>query len=572
VIVLSPIMSQKSSELPRLMRSGGVYFGTAGIFSLAINLLYLAGPLYMLQVYDRAVPSSSEITLLMLTLALLLAYLALAGLDAVRARVLTRASVRLDRRIAPRLMTAIIERPAGAASSLSQPLRDFDNFRQFVSGSGIHAIFDLPWAPIYIAMIFLLHWTLGAFALGCSIVLVLMALVNERLIRSPLSDANAAATRNYSFTEMSLRNVEAIRSMGLTGGLLRRWALDRDLALERQVTASDRAASGQSIVRFLRLSMQSVILGLGAYLVIEHSVTAGTMFAASLLLGRALQPVEQITGAWRNLASVRGGLRRLGELLAASRPQGQSLSLPRPVGVLSVENLSFVMPGTSRPILRGVSFELKAGEVLGVIGPSGAGKSTLARQLVGVLAPSTGVVRLDGADVTRWARGGLGQYVGYLPQDVELFADTVASNINRFQPGQDGATIEAAKVAGVHELILRLPQGYDTQVGEGGAVLSGGYRQRVALARAVYGEPNLVVLDEPSSNLDADGDVALTDCIRALKQRGATVVVVSHRPGTISVADKVLMLKDGAVEMFGPRAEIMARLMRAAQVPTVKSA
>ena len=383
------------SELAPLLRSSGPYLGTAAVFSLAINLLYLAGPLYMLQVYDRVVPSGSDLTLLMLTLALLIAYLALAGLDAVRARVLTRASIRLDRRIAPRIMAAIVDRPASAGGARSQLLRDFDSFRQFVSGTGIHAIFDLPWAPIYIAVIFLLHWSLGMFALGCGIALVAMALINEALVRAPLSDANAAAARNYSFTETSLRNVEAVRAMGMTDGLLRRWARDRDRMLERQVTASDRAATTQSMIKFLRLSMQSVILGLGAYLVIERSTTGGAMFAASLLLGRALQPVEQITGAWRSLVSVRGALRRLGELFAASPSGGSDLSLPRPAGRLSVEGLVFALPGHSSPLLRGVSFELAPGEVLGVIGPSGAGKSTLARHLVGVLAPSAGAGRSD---------------------------------------------------------------------------------------------------------------------------------------------------------------------------------
>jgi ATP-binding cassette, subfamily C, type I secretion system permease/ATPase len=444
--------------------------------------------------------------------------------------------------------------------------------RQFISGSGIHAIFDLPWAPIYVAVIFLLHWTLGAFALACGVVLILMALANEMLTRSPLSQSNAAAARNYSFTEMSLRNVDAIRAMGMTEGLLRRWAVDRHVLLERQVVASDRAASMQSVVRFLRLSMQSVILGLGAYLVIERSVTAGTMFAASLLLGRALQPIEQITGSWRTFVSVRAAMRRLGELLAKSPSAGAGVALPRPAGRLTVEGLTFVTPGASRPILRGVSFEIAPGEVLGLIGPSGAGKSSLVRQLVGVLAPSAGVVRLDGADVTQWARNGLGRHVGYLPQDIELFADTVAANINRFQPGDDAATIRAAKLAGVHELILRLPQGYDTPVGEGGAVLSGGYRQRIALARAVYGDPSLVVLDEPSSNLDGDGDIALAHCVAELKQRGATVVIVSHRPNTIGVADKLLVLKDGAVEMFGARSEVLARLTRGPHLQTVRSA
>ena len=564
--------SKTPDELRHLLQSCSSYFITAAGFSLAINLLYLAGPLFMLQVYDRVISSASEITLLMLTIALLLAYSALAGLDAVRARVLTRASIRLDQSIASRIMIAIIERSGNFAGARSQLLRDFDTFRQFVTGSGIHAIFDLPWAPLYIAVIFVLHPALGAFAFGCSVVLILMALLNEWMVKRPLSESSEAASRNYSFSEMSLRNTEVIRAMGMTDGLLKRWRRDRNRMLERQVLASDRAASMQSIIRFLRLSMQSMILGLGAYLVIERVATVGAMFAASILLGRALQPVEQIVGSWRSLVSARGAFLRVRALLVASPSREVGMSLPRPLGGLAVDALTFVPPKSSKPILRGVAFGIEPGEVLGVIGPSGAGKSTLARHIVGVLTPSAGAVRLDGADVSVWMRNALGRHVGYLPQDIELFADTVAANISRFQTGQDQEIVHAAKMAGVHEMILRMPEGYDTQVGEGGAILSGGYRQRLGLARAVYGNPSLVVLDEPSSNLDADGDAALTDCILALKRQQTTVVIISHRPATIGVVDKILVLKDGVAEMFGPRAEIMARLTRAVPVHAVQNA
>jgi len=560
---------KRPDELRRLLQSCQGYFVIAAIFSLAINLLYLAGPLYMLQVYDRVISSASEITLLMLTIALLVAFLALTGLDAVRARVLTRASIRLDQTIAARVMTAIIDRSASFGGPRSQLLRDFDTFRQFVTGMGIHAIFDLPWAPIYIAVIFVLHPFLGAFALGCSILLILMALLNEWLVKLPLTEAGEAASRSYSFTEMSLRNTEVVRAMGMTEGLLRRWARDRNHMLERQVSASDRAATMQSIIRFLRLAMQSMILGLGAYLVIERLATVGAMFAASILLGRALQPVEQIVGSWRNLVSARGAFLRIRELLKADPQRESGLTLPRPKGRLSVEGLTYVPPLSSKPILRAVTFAIEPGEVLGIIGPSGAGKSTLSRHLVGVLAPSAGAVRLDGADVSSWVKTSLGQHIGYLPQDIELFADTVAANISRFQEGEDSEVILAARMADVHEMILRLPDGYDTQVGEGGAILSGGYRQRIGLARAIFANPSLLVLDEPSSNLDAEGDAALADCILQLKKRGTTVVIVSHRPATIAVADKILVLKDGVAEMFGPRTEIMSRLTRAVPVQAV---
>lgn len=562
----------KADELSGVFQSCRRYFVTALLFSLAINLLYLASPLYMLQVYDRVVSSASNVTLVMLTVLLLVALAALTSLDAVRARVLTRASIRLDGLLSGRVVAATMEQASRGGGSRSQPLRDFDNFRQFITGSGIHAMFDLPWAPIYIAVIFLLHPALGAFAFGSAVALVSMALLNEHLVKKPLAEANEAAARNYNFTEMSLRNSEVVQAMGMMPGLLHRWSRDRNLVLERQTIASDRAATTSSIIRFLRLAMQSLILGLGAYLVIERLTTVGSMFAASILLGRALAPVEQIVGSWRNLVSARGAYARVRDLLRANPPRDPALALPRPSGHVSVENMSYVVPGTNRPILRSVTFRIPPGEVLGVIGPSGAGKSTLARQIVGILAPTAGVVRLDGADVSPWPKESLGRHVGYLPQDIELFADTVASNISRFRNDNDEEVIEAARLAGVHDMILRLPGGYDTQVGEGGAILSGGYRQRLGLARAVYGGPSLVVLDEPSSNLDSDGDTALLSCITELKKRGTTVVIISHRPNTLGVADKILFLRDGAVEMFGPRDEIIARLTKPAAAASVTQA
>ncbi|MFI5030603.1 MAG: type I secretion system permease/ATPase [Reyranellales bacterium] len=550
----------KSPEFRRLLRGCAAGFAAAGAFSLAINLLYLAGPLYMLQVYDRVVPSGSEVTLLMLTVALLLAYLVLAGLDMVRATILTRLSIRIDRQMAPRVMQAIIAGPVAGGEARGQILREFDTFRQFASGGGIHAIFDLPWAPIYVATIFILHWVLGIFAVVCCLALLAMALLNELLIRKPLAEANAAAARSYGFTEAAVRNGEIVRAMGMTAGLLHRWARDRAVMLSRQAGASDRGAAVQAVIRFLRLGMQSAVLGLGAYLVIEHDASSGAMFAASLLLGRALQPIEQVVGGWRNQTAARRAMRRLDELFLARPVAERALTLPRPAGRLEVENLTCVVPGQPAPLLRGVSFALAAGEVLGVIGPSGAGKSTLARHLVGVVAASAGSVRLDGADVVAWSRSTLGQHVGYLPQDIELFSGTVGANINRFETDNDGATLRAAQRARVHDLVLRLGDGYETLVGEGGVALSGGTRQRIGLARAVYGAPSLVVLDEPSSNLDASGDSALADCVHDLKNDGTTTVVISHRLSTLGVVDKLLLLRDGQALMFGPRAEVLAKL------------
>src|SRR5262245_37878080 len=554
-------------EFPAAFRSCRRYFVTALIFSLGINLLYLAGPLYMLQVYDRVINSASQVTLLMLTIALMVAFAALAGLDIVRARVLTRASIRLDRLIAGRLLTATMDGALRGTPPTSQTLRDFDIYRQFITGAGIHAIFDLPWAPIYILVIFILHPYLGLFALVSAVILIVLAVLGQWRIQGPLADSNSNTSRNYAFTDMSLRNAEVLPAMGMMAGLFQRWDRDRSRALECQIVAGDRAASNASLVRFLRLSLQSLILGLGAYLVIERLQTVGVMFAASILLGRALQPVEQIVGTWRNMISARGAFQRMNALLAINPAPDPALALPRPAGRLSVEGLVYGLPRASGPILRGISFRLEAGEILGVIGPSGAGKSTLARQIVGVLAPTAGAVRLDGADVSTWPRESLGRHLGYLPQDIELFADTVSANIGRFRTEDDDKeVIEAAKLAGVHEAILRLPKGYETNIGDGGAVLSGGIRQRIGLARAVYRDPNLVVLDEPSSNLDSDGDAALLACISDLKTRGATVVVISHRPNTLGVVDKLLVLKEGAAEIFGPRNEVIGQLTRLASV------
>ncbi|MDX8509488.1 type I secretion system permease/ATPase [Mesorhizobium captivum] len=559
-------MNGKSRIVRDALRACRRYFLFAAVFSLAINLLYLASPLYMLQIYDRVVTSGSETTLVMLTLVLLAAFLALAGLDLVRAAILTRASARLDRLLSAKILAASVETPSQGAAQ-SQPIRDFDTFRQVITGSGIHALFDLPWSPIYIGIIFLLHPWLGFFALASSLLLIAMAVLNEYMVRAPLKQANDLATANYNFTEMSLRNAEVVRAMGMLEGLVRRWGRDRGLALRQQGQASDRAALMSGLIRFLRLTMQSLILGLGAYLVIERQITGGAMFAASLLLGRGLQPIEQIVGLWRGLILARAALARVEKLLDGGAQGERSFNLPKPTGKIAVEQLSFAIPSLQKVLLRDVSFRLDAGEALGIVGPSGAGKSTLARHLAGIMKPSRGTVRLDGADLTQWGRESLGDHIGYLPQDIELFSDTVAANIGRFKTDVDREVIEAARLAGVHEMIIRLPQGYETQIGEGGAVLSGGYRQRIALARAVFGMPNLIVLDEPSSNLDADGDRALSECALELKRRGSTVIIVSHRPSTLANVDKILLLRDGAVEAFGMRNEIVALLnQRAAPI------
>jgi ATP-binding cassette subfamily C protein len=557
-------------EMQLAVRRCYPYFLPAALFSAGVNILYLASPLYLLQVYDRVISSGSVPTLVMLTLALLVALLAMAGLDHARARVLVRAGLRLDRLLSERVLAAMVRLSnAYPGAPKSQAVRDLDTFRQFMTGSSFYTLFDAPWAPLYIAVMALLHPLLGLLGLVFALILLSLALLNERLTGRLLGEVGDAASRNYAFTEATLRNSHVIEAMGMLGALLGRWNRDRYGMLAAQAKASDRAAALLRQIRFLRLLMQSLILGAGAYLVIQRDATGGVMFAAMFLLGRALQPVDQAVSGWRQLVGARSAYRRLDRLLAAYPPPPASLTLPRPAGKLTAQGASFFLPGLSRPVLRDITFDLEPGETLGVIGPSGAGKSTLARLIVGIQATSAGVVRLDGANVATWSRADFGQHVGYLPQEVELFGDTVAANIARFGEADGERVVAAAMLAGAHELILELPRGYDTVIEEGGANLSGGHRQRIALARALYGDPSLLVLDEPSSNLDMEGDLALGNCLGRLKAMGRTVVVISHRPVTLNTVDKILVVQAGMVRVFGPRNEVLAKLGQPVPPPAI---
>jgi len=555
------VNTTRSSELGRAVRDCCPYFLPAALFSAAINVLYLASPIYMLQVYDRVVPSGSVSTLVMLTVALLLALCAMAALDFIRAQLLIRAGVRLDRILSERVMAAMVRQANAARGEGSgQALRDLDTFRQFMTGSSFYALFDAPWAPLYIIVIGLLHPVLGCMALAFAIILFGLAVLNEYVTGRLLATAGEAASRNYAFTEASLRNSHAIEAMGMLPGLVTRWSVDRTLLLWAQARSSDRGAALMSVVRLLRLGMQSLILAAGAYLVINRDATGGIMFAAMFLLARALAPIDQIVGSWRQVVGARTAYRRLTALLKTYPPSPLGITLPRPRGRFVAQSASLYVPGLSRPILHDVNFVLEPGEALGIVGPSGAGKSTLARLIVGIQAPSAGVMRLDGADVAQWSRTDFGRHVGYLPQEIELFADTVASNIARFSNGNDDAVIAAAMLAGAHEMILEFPRGYETQVGPDGLGLSGGQRQRIALARALYGDPSLIVLDEPSSNLDIEGDIALANCLGQLKEMKRTVILISHRQTTLNLVDKILILQAGATRLCGPRQEVLAKL------------
>jgi ATP-binding cassette, subfamily C, bacterial len=555
------IIKKLPPEMAETFRACRTHLAVVALFSMAVNLLYLALPIYTLQVYDRVLSSSNIATLVMLTVGVLIALATLAALDAFRTRVLVRAGVRLDRLLSQRVLGAIMEASLVApGGQRAQALRDLDTFRSFITGTGILALLDLPWALLYLAVLYMLHPLLGVAATVCGLVLLTLAVLNEYVTHKSVAEAAGAGARSYAFTEAGVRNAEIVRATGMLPDLLTRWSLDRNRMLSAHALAADRGADIAGVIKFIRLFTQCFILGLGAYLAIQHTLTPGAMIAGSILLGRAMQPIEQIVGVWKYLISAVESLERISRLLSNRPPQAPAISPPKPAGHLSVEGVVFVPPGTNRTVLNKVSFSLQPGEVLGVIGPSAAGKSTLARVLIGVYPPSSGVVRLDGANVWTWERADFGRHVGYLPQDIELFAGTVGDNIARFANVEADKVIRAATLAGAHEMILRLSNGYETEVGEQGVLLSGGQRQQIALARAVYGEPKLLVLDEPNSNLDSTGEHALLLCVNRLKELGSTIVIISHRLAALNVADKVLVLDGGAVRAFGPRQEVMSRL------------
>jgi PrtD family type I secretion system ABC transporter len=554
----------RRNDLREALAASASAFGSVGIFSCCINLLMLVVPLYMLQVYDRVLMSRSEDTLLMLTILVLGLLLANATLELVRARVMVRISSSLDDRLNGILFSAMHRaRLRGGGDQGAQPLRDLDALRTFLTGSGLIAFFDAPWMPVFIAVVFMFHPLLGIIALCGAAVLFVMAVLNEVATRSTLRDATRESLQAQGYAAAALRNGEVIEAMGMLPALRRRWLALHERGIAFQAVASDRAGALTAVVKFLRPLLQVAMLGVGAVLAIEGEITPGVMVAGSIIMGRALAPVEAAIGGWRGFVAARGAYGRLKETLAGQDDRSTRMSLPRPAGQLTVEGLHTAPPGVRKPIIHNVSFALQAGEVLGIIGPSAAGKSTLARAVIGVWPALSGHVRLDGADVSDWDHEELGPHIGYLPQDVELFDGTIAENIARLQEPDSAKVMAAARQAGLHEIILHLPDGYDTRIGDGGSALSGGQRQRVALARALYGEPALVVLDEPNANLDNDGEEALRRALANLKAGGTTVVIVAHRPSILSVADKLLVLRSGRVEAFGPRAEIIAKMTRA---------
>lgn len=555
----------------RACRSAGLFLVA---FSFAINLLALASPIYMMQLYDRVMSSRSIDTLVMMTLMFAVAIGALVVIEGLRSLALSRLGIWLDDRLGPTVIAAGLRSTItrGASARASEGLRDLSTLRSFLSGPTTTPLMDAPWAPWYLGLLFVLHPLLGVIGLVSGLVLLALALINEAATKTLLQEANIAAAKSMRTLDGAFRNAEAVAAMDMQDGVLRLWRKAGEAGKDAQRKAGHRAAVIQTFSKFTRLLVQSGIMGAGAWLVIENHASPGVLFGASFLIARALAPVDNAISTWRSVVSARQSYRNLQQLLASTPPVEKGMPLPPPRGNVTVERLVYAPPGAETPTLRGISFSLRSGEVMGLVGPSAAGKTTLARCLVGAWLPASGHVRLDGADISAWHAAGAGEHIGYLPQDVELFAGTIRDNISRLRDANPAAVIEAAKLVGLHETIMRLPNCYDTDIGEGGVKLSGGQSQRLGLARALFGEPKLVVLDEPNASLDSEGELALIEAIARLKARGATVVVIAHRPSILQHADKILMLRNGMIEAFGPRAEIMPTLSPSAKIAPINPA
>lgn len=537
-------------------------FFSVGFFSFFVNTLMLVPTFYMIQISGRVVPSSSTSTLIMLTLILTVLMMTLGSLEWVRSRIMVRISNRLDVLLSRDVYRASFKRAlnSGGMDASAQSLNDLTSLRQFLTGNGLFAFFDAPWLPVYTAVMFLFHPWFGWMTVIAAVVLVVLAYLNHRYTGKALTEANKQSLTSNLHTTKSLRNAEVIESMGMLDTLMSKWAVRQRRVLVLQSDASDKAGVITSISKTFRNWAQSMMLAAGAWLVITHEINPGLMMAGSLLLGRALAPIDLMIGSWKGFVAARVQYQRLNETLDKLNAEPERMSLPDPEGHLQVENLVVAPPGAKAAVIRNISFVTPAGSIVGIVGPSAAGKSTLARALLGIWPPQHGVVRLDGADISTWDKQKLGPHLGYLPQDIELFEGSISDNIARFTKVDPEKTVLAARIAGVHEMILQLPDGYDTVIGSEGVNLSGGQRQRIGLARAVYGNPRLIVLDEPNSNLDEVGERALGVALQKMKETGATVFIISHRPNVLSRLDRIMVLNSGAMTMYGPRDQVIAEL------------
>ncbi|MFC5512330.1 type I secretion system permease/ATPase [Massilia jejuensis] len=536
------------------------------LFSFCVNLLYLVPALFMLQVFDRVLTTSSQETLVVLLAGTAVAMTILLLLDYVRHSLQGVLATIVDERLARPLVETLVERAARSPQAgIGDGMRDLAQLKAMLSSNALGALFDAPWAPLFLALIWGFHPLLGLGALASVALMLALAWLNHRISRAAIEGLQRDGRRASKYVESSLRNAEVLQALGMTGKLLGRWRALQDEVAGAQASAARTSVVFTALTRFLRQAIQILMLALGAWLVISQEASAGIMIATTVLLGRALQPVEQLVGSWRALADGRAAHARLNAFLGDGSRPGEQLELPCPEGRLRVEGLSYRAPNSGKPVLYNLALQLEPGESLAVIGASAAGKSTLARLLIGVWAPSSGSVRLDGSDVAAWRRDGLGQWIGYVPQDVELFEGSVADNIARLDAVDSERVIRAAKRANAHEMIVEFASGYDTQVGEGGLRLSPGQRQRIALARALYGNPRLVVLDEPNSNLDGAGEVALAQAVSGLRAEGVTTVIITHRPSLVAHVTKILVLEAGRVKRYGAASDVMKEMQRQAQ-------
>jgi len=541
------------NEIAVALKSLRVHFLFVGIFSSVINLLYLSSPLYLMQVYNRVLVSESIPTLVLLTVILVLALVVMAILDAARSQVMIRCGILLDQKLAGRLFSALVQRSSRQGHSLgAQPLRELDDFRAFATGPGIFFAFDLPWIPIYLALLYIIHPVLGVVATIGAAVLLGLAFLNEFVTRKPMEDANASSRRSFVFTENIMQHADVIRAMGMQDAVERHWQSSRVGMLRRQAFASDRNAVISASIRLARLTLQSLMLGTGAWLAIDHAIMPATIFAASIIMGRSLVPVEQSVAAWKHAAAARSGYKHVREILNENPISDLKTIVPINKTALDVKELAYTVSGRSKPVLETISFQIGEGEALGIVGPSGSGKSSLAKLLIGALQPSNGEIWFGGLNYEHWDPAEFGHVTGYLPQDVGLFAGTVRENISRFSDTSVEQVIEAATLAGIHEMILDLPKQYDTMLGPGGLGLSGGQRQRIGLARALLGRPKLLVLDEPNAHLDVAGEEALSKALFVMKAQGTAIAVITHQPAVLNVVDTVLVLKSGRIERIGP--------------------
>lgn len=528
------------------------------IFSAAINILLFVGPLYMLQVYDRVLQSRNETTLVLLTIIAVVMLVMHALLEFLRSRVLVRTGYQLDEALSGPLFHRVVKLSLANPTVGSQAaLSDVGRLRDFLTGNGLTALCDVPWVPLFLFVCFMFHPLIGTVALVGATLVFGLALLTELATKKSLDSAQNANQAAQQFASTTLQNAEVIRALGMEQPLRNRWLSKHGLMMSLQATASDRAGAIASISKFVRAALQIAILGVGAYLALEGEITAGLMIAASIMMGRALSPVDQLVANWKGFVGARQAYGRLKSVFAQVPADSDRTDLPRPVGQIDVDQLATFIPGTRTPVLQGVTFSIKPGEAVAIFGPSGAGKSSLVRTLVGVWPPAHGTVRFDGSEIGHWNAEKLGQHIGYLPQDVELFSGTIAENIGRFQNGDSAKVLAAANRAGVHEMIQQLPQGYETQIGVGGRQLSGGQRQRVGLARALFNFPAIVVLDEPNANLDSAGEAALMHVLANLKKEGTTVIFVSHKMNLVNLSDTTLILKDGRLQRIVPTREII---------------